>query len=138
MHKDLMAEKINNALVKILLKGKETPAGMGLLIYKDYIITCAHVVEIALGKPHIDNSNEIFTIVFPLIEGKPRIDGYVEKSIPEEDIAFLKIKDSLPETAIPLMPAIPDKYTGKAFYAFGYPEDVAGGNNIGRSIKGQY
>lgn len=83
-------------------------AGMGILVDKRRVVTCAHVVNAALG---MDVSSENYpdaesrvVVRFPLVEGQPEIEAEISRWLapgigPREDIALLTLREDAPEEA---------------------------------------
>jgi len=122
--------------VRVLKTGSDRTAGIGFLVTEHHIVTCAHVVNVALGRDPREQSNPgdnvRIQVEFPKLggaDGAPsricRVQGWVPPSRPESaesDIAGLVLaKGDLPENARParlLDESIP---RGSAVDVFGYP-----------------
>ena len=86
-------------------------AGSGFLVSEEYIITCAHVVNQSLGfgVTSADQPTQIIECDFPLIAPRKLLETTVEFWLPvkfnsddPQDIAILKLKDSVPSQAEPV------------------------------------
>lgn len=83
-------------------------AGMGILIDKRRVITCAHVVNAALAldvdsKNYPDAESRV-VVRFPLVDGQPEIEAEIAHWLapgmsPRDDIALLTLKEDAPEEA---------------------------------------
>jgi hypothetical protein len=60
------------------------PAGLGALVTESHILTCAHVVNAALGLPPNaqDRPKDPVTVDFPLLPGAPRVRARVTIWVP--------------------------------------------------------
>jgi signal transduction histidine kinase len=109
-----------------------TTAGLGVLIGRESVVTCAHVVNAALGRAEKeqikpDESVEI-TVRFPLVTGAAVRTGRVEVwQAPLQhglggDIAGLVLGERAPRSIKPILfsPSLPEP--GAALRVFGYPE----------------
>ncbi len=55
--------------------------GMGILVNDREVVTCAHVIDIALGPGWEKSSGQaVVRVCFPLVDGAPYIDGTVDKT----------------------------------------------------------
>jgi hypothetical protein len=108
---------INNAIVRILKDNGDLcqPVGAGFLVTHRYILTCAHVINNALGISEYTDEPPLFTISldFPLLTKHKPLSATVHKwypikeinSIGEfEDICVLELslKTALPREAYPI------------------------------------
>ncbi len=103
--------------------------GAGFLVSNQYVLTCAHVVAIALGIPA--NTQETppgdIYLDFPLIAPGERLKAQVAfwKPISPtkelEDLAGLKVKSQLPSEAKPVSLMGADDVWGHPFRLFGFP-----------------
>ncbi|CCI05102.1 trypsin-like peptidase domain-containing protein [Microcystis aeruginosa] len=85
--------------------------GAGFLISSEYLITCAHVVNESLGLvlTSAEKPTDIIECDFPIIASGASLEATVEvwypvkfKSNDPQDIAILKLKDSVPSQAQPV------------------------------------
>ncbi|MCZ8119082.1 MAG: trypsin-like peptidase domain-containing protein [Microcystis sp. LE18-22.4A] len=86
-------------------------AGAGFLVSEEYIITCAHVVNESLGLvlTSPEKPTDIINCDFPIIASGTSLEATVEIWYPvkfnsndPQDIAILKLKDSVPSQAQPV------------------------------------
>jgi arsenate reductase-like glutaredoxin family protein len=86
--------------------------GAGFLISSEYLITCAHVVNQSIGEKDVTSTKKPTDIIecdFPIIASGTSLEATVEvwhpvkfKSNDPQDIAILKLKDSVPSQAQPV------------------------------------
>lgn len=124
----------NQAIVRIFKTGTKTPVGAGFLIGPNLVLTCAHVVEEALGKKNIqDKPEDTLTLDFPIIDKHPEYTATVDKWKPVkdkpvkgeyEDMALLKLKLKENEKldCQPLKLVEIDDYSDIALILFGFPK----------------
>jgi len=71
--------------------------GTGIVIEPDRIITCAHVVEAALGRSPRDAANEMVEIHFPRVEGREPLSLHAVVDLcfreHDDDLIALKLVD---------------------------------------------
>jgi len=106
-----------------------TMAGVGVLVGRDEIITCAHVVNTALtrARDSQDRPDGIVQVDFPLLEGtRPvaaRVAGWLpppREGVAGDDLAGLVLQ-SVPEAATPARLAVEPPRPGRLADVFGYP-----------------
>jgi arsenate reductase-like glutaredoxin family protein len=86
--------------------------GAGFLISSEYLITCAHVVNQSIGEKDVTSTKKPTDIIecdFPIIASGTSLEATVEvwhpvkfNSNDPQDIAILKLKDSVPSQAQPV------------------------------------
>src|ERR1700722_9919682 len=134
--------------IRRLVEGKRATAGLGLLVGARQVVTCAHVINTALGRTpgeqSIPGANDIVQVEFPLLPGAPVRDARVVAWQPPGgmdgagDVAGLEL---LAEDA----PAAPAQFLtgspapGAGLRVFGYPGDPPrpGGAWVDVDVKGQ-
>ena len=116
-----------------LLTAEGQPAGMGFLAGADQIVTCAHVVNVALGRDPRSQEmpTQSVTAEFPLLGGGTAgVDAWVERWLAPpragaagDDIAGLRLDGGeLPEGAAPAVLATGVVRPDQAVDVFGYPQ----------------
>jgi hypothetical protein len=130
-------DPLRTAVVRIWSAGMTSVVGAGFLISADQILTCAHVVQIALGRGN-DNTEpplgSIVTLDFPLLDDAHTVSAVPEKwnpkpteSTPEGlDFALLRLTDP-PPGATPIPIAEDTDLWQHSFRAFGFPKGYPGG-----------
>ena len=122
---------MREGFVRILTRSKEntfTPVGAGVLVSRQWILTCAHVVNTSLNLPPNSSENpdgEIW-LDFPLIApGKILRSRLVVWQPPQSDmqgdIAGLELTDDLPRDVTPLRLIETHELWEVPFRAFGFP-----------------
>ncbi len=129
---------IENALVAIL-NGEMKPVGTGFLIGREYVLTCAHVINSSLGKDKRSQDKPLAMVELAFVADKARTTAKAEVvkwfppaaengAVPEiEDLAALKLKVQPPENISIAQLAIYGELAGKKFEAFGFPSDYSKG-----------
>jgi hypothetical protein len=129
------------------------PAGVGVLVGQREIVTCAHVVNAALGRETTDKDQprEPVVVEFPLLEvaagGRPpRLTARVQRWLapPREGIAgddfggLVLDAAELPAGAAPARLAANPPAPGRAVDVFGYPSEPArpGGGWVPATVRG--
>jgi 3',5'-cyclic AMP phosphodiesterase CpdA len=120
-------------------------AGVGVLVGERHIVTCAHVVNAALGRyaQVQDQPTHLVTVEFPLVDPAraaghpPRGQATVVKWLPPpregaagDDFAGLMLDQPAPAGAVPALLAINVPPAGRAVQVFGYhgvPPGTTGG-----------
>jgi hypothetical protein len=134
-----MVPPLKSAIVRIYKKenGRRITIGAGFLIDESHILTCAHVVSIALGIKDKSRPNEEINLDFPFIGAGSASTAHILSWQPPEihtsggetnDIAVLQLSNPKPESAKPIDLILPDgEYSGDDFRAYGFPSDYTGG-----------
>jgi WD40 repeat protein/uncharacterized protein YjbI with pentapeptide repeats/3',5'-cyclic AMP phosphodiesterase CpdA len=101
------------------------PVGLGLLVAGNLVVTCAHVVDTALGGRPIDAAppSEPITLSWPLLEisGETSAQVVTWRAVGSGDLAVLEVTTELPVLARPgrLAPKIPGR--DALLSVFGFP-----------------
>jgi hypothetical protein len=114
-----MTHALHNSLVRIL-NGAGKPVGVGFLAAPQVIVTCAHVIEQAVG-----DSTEV-TFDFPLLAPAEHCSGRVLIREDAADIAAIEPR-SLPRGVAPVRLVQSADLWGHPFRAFGCPAGYDGG-----------
>ncbi|NEQ86728.1 MAG: serine protease, partial [Moorea sp. SIO2I5] len=114
--------------------------GAGFLVSDQHILTCAHVVNAALGKQLNvrDRPNQEIDLDFPLVASGNILRGRVVRWIPVQksssilpetgaDIALLELESTLPEGTQPIRLVKAENLWKHPFRVFGFPEGQAVG-----------
>ena len=123
-----------SAAVAQILSGDGKVVGAGFLIGDRALVTCAHVVEAAGGRP-----GARIQLVFPHVPGAPLIEGDVDAALwrppQEEDVAILRL-DQTPQ-GVP-MPGLGSAAgcQGHRVRSFGFPRQAPGGGHSGYAVAG--
>jgi WD40 repeat protein/type II secretory pathway predicted ATPase ExeA len=129
--------------VRFLTKAA-TAAGIGALVTERHIITCAHVVNVALGRDHTsqDKPTELVTVDFPLLAEVPTVQARITLWVPPPragaagaDIAGLEITE-LPAQARPIRLAVDPPRPGTTVRVFGCPADRPDGTVVEAAVQG--
>lgn len=94
------------------------PQGTGFVVAPRLAVTCAHVVEGCSAGPG-DRLRVTFHISGTSIEAEVLADGWH----PEEDVAFLRLPDKLPEGVQPAVMGSAKGSNGHRYQTLGFPED---------------
>jgi len=116
--------------------------GSGFLIQGNAVLTCAHVVNLALGRNSRDESfpNGKIHVEFPLSRDTSKLLTNVSKRgwLPEHDIALLELEthSKVPDDALPInvIRANPQELSGHEVMIFGFPEDSS---ELGEWVQGE-
>lgn len=126
-----MSDPRAGCIIKIRKSGSIAAAGVGVLVDERHIVTCAHVVNTALGSPdqldQADKTGQRVAIEFPLLAGMGMREAVVETWLPppqsgvgEGDLAVLVLqKGDLPGGAKPAELAL--ERVPSPVSVFGYP-----------------
>jgi 3',5'-cyclic AMP phosphodiesterase CpdA len=102
-----------------------TPAGLGVLVSPAEVLTCAHVVNRALGRPDGDEAEpELpFRVAWPLLDTDTEIAVQVREWSPlgEEDLATLVLQQPFPSDAAPARLGDAAPVPERRLPVFGYP-----------------
>ncbi|MFF5213160.1 NB-ARC domain-containing protein [Streptosporangium sp. NPDC000396] len=125
--------RLNASLAAVQSAAGEV-VGSGFLVTERHILTCAHVVNAALGarEDEARRPEERITVEFPLSAAGRRLGALVERWIPIDaegsgDVALLALVDEAPESARPAPLAAPADTWNHAFRSFGFPRGYPSG-----------
>lgn len=123
-----MSDPFSNNIVRIQTADGHT-VGAGFLAGPSHILSCAHVVRLALGlaRDHAEKPTDPVKIDFPLLPGKPGLTARVVAWQPETDIAGLTPIDPLPDAAAPAPIARQADLWEHRFRALGFPKGRSNG-----------
>jgi Trypsin-like peptidase domain len=135
-----MTEQPDGGLALRVLDANERTVGVGLLIGPQEVLTCAHVVNIALGRDRAAQDRPAVEVTVQFTVGdRPPLRAEVRCWLPPpragaigDDIAGLVLTSTeLPTGAIPALLAVNPPAQGRVVDVFGYPgdseyEDVGG------------
>jgi Trypsin-like peptidase domain len=146
-----VGEASGNGCVVRLLTAQGSPAGIGVLVAARYILTCAHVVNVALGRPtgSQDQPDQAVLIDFPLTGSSEAIATQVAYWVPPpvlsrtgapirpgDDIARLELAEvRLPEGAAPARLAVEPAQAGRRVRVYGCPADRPNGQWVNATIR---
>jgi energy-coupling factor transporter ATP-binding protein EcfA2 len=140
-----MSESIELALVRIF-NSEKTAVGAGLLVGEKQIVTCAHVINSALGRPKDakDTPSDGVNLDFPLVAGTrdevlTAIVAHWQPMEPDEvgDIAVLELSDPTPECAQPVrLRLIEDDLWGHKASVCGFRAGYAQGIWVESELRG--
>ena len=120
-----------SGFVVSVLTGGGQPAGAGFLVSPTEVMTCAHVVNAALGRdPHSQDVPDLTVrLSFPLLPGTPVLGARVDRWLAPprtgaagDDIACLRLAGPVPARAAPARLATTPQRIGQIVDVFGYPE----------------
>ena len=135
-----MTAQLRAAIARIRqTKGKVV--GAGFLVSNKHILTCAHVVNAAVGRRRLDDPNEPdqeIHLDFPLVASGKILRGRLVQWIPVQpssfilpetgaDIALLELESTLPEGTQPVRLIKAENLWKHPFRVFGFPEGQAVG-----------
>ncbi|MGV9386816.1 nSTAND1 domain-containing NTPase [Nonomuraea sp. NPDC003707] len=102
--------------------------GGGFLFTGADILTCAHVVNRALGRTERERAmpDELLTVEFPLLDGNPRAKARVVRWDPirddeSGDVGWLRLVDQLPPGAMPVALLSVEELWDHDVHVFGFP-----------------
>jgi Trypsin-like peptidase domain len=135
---DSLQAYLSPALVRVKSADGRT-MGVGFLAGKRSLITCAHVVDAALGRRRADEVPVDPVIVeFAFCRPSRDITARVKRWSPERknDVAVLQLSGNPPDSARPIdvATAAPDQMREHSFYAFGFPSGPEGKWAHGRIV----
>src|SRR5207302_2120342 len=123
-----------------------TLVGAGCLVDERHIITCAHVVTSALGRPQDEQQQPEgpVALCFPLLDANRRFTAHVKKWLPmrnhvgnePEDVAVLELDEEPPESARPVRFVEPNEVGSQKLGAFGFPKGKPLGNRSTCELSG--
>jgi len=113
---------LNSALVCIRAPNSVV-VGVGFLVTDRHILTCAHVVVIALGLPDDppDPPQADLFLDFPLLAPEQEFTARIVHWQPALDVAVLELTTIPPAESKPVHLVTADDLWGHAFRAFGFP-----------------
>lgn len=124
-------DECDAAVVRLIEPATATVAGLGVLVGARQVVTCAHVVNTALG---LDQRSQAcpaaarrLQVEFPLLPGVPPRAATVAVWVPPAvegtggDVAGLELSEAAPSGAVPARLATVDAAAGEALRVFGYP-----------------
>jgi hypothetical protein len=139
---------ISRGFVRIFTKSG-FPVGCGFLISTNYICTCAHVVNRALGLnfttqespedpidvgfPFLAAGQKISTKILPDFWSPLSLQGTIEGT-DHRDLALLYVKDTLPKGARPLPVSTTFEFIKHSFSIYGYPREKPTGTWAGSDL----
>ena len=122
--------------------------GAGFIVTPEHALTCAHVVNSALGREKDDqrcpDSDECILFDF-LGSDAPKVEAEVLHWFPVcensesdqlEDIAVLRFMEPLPDTICPAPVEVPDKLVGLGVSMCGFPSDEPRGIYVNGTLQG--
>ena len=131
-----MSQELELSVVRIYSNSGNV-IGAGFLVSDKYILTCTHVVAIALGIPPGTSEMPTGTVEldFPQVDSKQKLIAKVFFWLPissdsfesQEDIAVLKLEKPCPDKAKPLELLASEKLWKHEFVAFGFPQNKSYG-----------
>jgi hypothetical protein len=141
-----MSERYKTGIARIIRNKDQAPIGAGILVGARQVLTCAHVVNRALGR-RVDAfdappDESRITLDFPLPapgawhtarvvkwEG-PRADG-------GGDMAVLQLESAPPTSTNPVQFSLPGDVWGHPFRAFGFPDHHPQGRDASGVLRGR-
>jgi len=137
-----MSEMLRAGIVRILRESDQQVVGVGFLVdaAKKTILTCAHVINAAIGK--IDNQDKprsLIGIDFPFFAAGQRLDARVIAFFPKttnasDDLAVLEILDALSVQAKTVRLIVSESFSGDEFGVYGFPQ---GFDDSGQFVEGK-
>ncbi len=128
--------------VVLILKADGTPEGAGFLISSRYVMTCAHVFDVA------DDGRGSIAVQFPLLDGAVTVPCRLKRHYPPsktplvgviDDVAVLEIDAGgrLPSMARPSRwSPLPDaEMAGRSVEMYGFPEDMCRDHWVGGTVS---
>jgi hypothetical protein len=114
------------SIARIFRGNTNQAVGIGFWVFPGFLLTCAHVVNQALGFKNEDQDfpTGLASLDFPFSGSERRFDGRVvtwrsvEMGRMGQDIAVLELSESLPDTVVPMSLVAS---TGKSLVAKGFP-----------------
>ncbi len=139
-----MTTSLNPAIVRIRTAGGHI-VGAGFLVGQRQVLTCAHVIDDALGRPR--NTPKMpqadVHLDFPLVAPDQHLTARVVCWQPSQpnggssDVAGLELADDPPAGASPVRLVKAEESWGHSFRAFGFPQGHAGGTWASGVIRGR-
>ena len=125
-------------VARIWRTSKEAVCGAGFLASPGHVMTCAHVVNAALGRELLESDppDAALPVDFP-IAGTARIRGrVVEWRLPHVDAAVLRLEEPCPTDLHVRELLVMDDPSGRLFQALGFPDGFTQGRNESGMITG--
>jgi hypothetical protein len=125
-----MADAVPTGAVAAVLGPEGEPVGVGVLVGEDALLTCAHVVNAALGRDSRsqDQPSETIIITFPLLSQGGDVIAVVERWFPPpregaagDDLAGLRLLGPAPPTARAARLSVDAALPGRDVRVYGYP-----------------
>src|SRR5689334_11130151 len=126
----MMTDPSPDGFIARILGPDGKPAGVGTLVTERHVVTCAHVVNVALGMdPRQQRQPDgTVTLDFPLAGAAPTLTATVERWLPPpregaagDDIAGLVLSEALPPRTATARLSVDMPRPGRAVRVFGYP-----------------
>ncbi|BDI17182.1 hypothetical protein ANSO36C_29840 [Nostoc cf. commune SO-36] len=131
-----MSQKLELSVVRIYSNNGNV-IGSGFLVSDKYILTCSHVVALALQIPAGTSEMPTGTVRcdFPIVDSKQKLTATVVFWLPvssnpsesQEDIAVLQLEKPSPNKAKPVELLPCENVWKHEFLAFGFPKDKPNG-----------
>jgi hypothetical protein len=126
---------IHESAIAQVCTAKGSVVGVAFVVTGRHLLTCAHVVNAALGAKREEMPVEQVSLVFPFLEGVPGVMARVvywraprdERAIAEEDIAGLELLGEVPGI-LPLAPG--SARVGDLCWSMGYPRNRPAGEAV--------
>ncbi|MFM6077925.1 MAG: serine protease, partial [Dolichospermum sp.] len=123
-----MTKSLESSIVRIYDPTCNNVVGAGFFSKTGLVLTCAHVVEAALGIGHsVEIPNGTVQLDFPLVAPGQRLTARivfwnpVNPNVFGEDIAGLKLETPLPDAAQPARLVSSKNLSNHPFSVFGFP-----------------
>jgi uncharacterized membrane protein YbaN (DUF454 family) len=135
----------NAGIVKVLIGDGPDHAGMGIVIDPLHMITCAHVVNVAIGKDDTaeERPDRAVNVIFPMIGSarkfQAKIFGWRSPGVmPQDDIAMLEFASLVPEEvgAVIFADVTGMSPEDEQLSVFGFAQGQQIGNHIDAKFKG--
>jgi hypothetical protein len=131
-----MSQELELSVVRIYSNSGNV-IGSGFLVSDKYILTCSHVVALALQIPAgtSEMPTGIVSCDFPIVDSKQKLTATVVFWLPvssnpsesQEDIAVLRLENPCPSQAKPVELLPCENVWKHEFLAFGFPKDKPNG-----------
>jgi hypothetical protein len=141
-----MSESYKNSIARIVREPNKQPIGAGVLVGPRQVLTCAHVVNSALGRPQLAEepppSESRVTLDFPLPAPGDFLTAKVAKwEAPKPDgsgdMALLELESQPPDQTSPAQFVNPGEVWGHPFRAFGFPGHHMQGRDASGVLRGR-
>ncbi|NUM47060.1 MAG: trypsin-like peptidase domain-containing protein [Anaerolineales bacterium] len=127
-----MTDRMKTGIARIFLPDRKTINGMGIVVSREHVLTCAHVVEGIVKK----GITEVW-LDFPLIQNKTLIRFSVKIKDTHNDVAVLAPTDTIPEKVSALSLQTGDELSGHNFSVFGFPKNYDKGVWVNGKLMGK-